>query len=404
MSGKELVTSDKAMTIDSCEMEELLIAIAQDAKKRREDGSDARPFYAMRLIKENKIGALRVPKALGGGGIELKELIQVVIRLAEADPDVAHLLRSHFSHVERLIQLGDETKREQELDKIVNGEIIGNAYTEISKNAAGSSKFETTLSVDGENFRLNGTKYFCTGTMYADWVSVMAETSSGKVVSAFIPTDREGVIIKDDWDGFGQKGTGSGTTIFKDVTVYPEEIKELKEDKKSFNAFLQLILQAVIAGIVRNVVTDAKDLIHKRKRTFSYAPAEQPKDDPLLQQKVGEIASIAFAVEATVLAAAEALERATNQSGNAEQNYELNHEASLQAAQAKVVVDELALKAATLLFEVGGASATKQSAYLDRHWRNIRTISSHNPTVYKAQAVGKYIINNEQLPVGVVYF
>lgn len=400
MTEKELITSDVAIAIDSCDMEDLLTAIAQDAKKRRNDDSDARPFYAMRLIKENKIGALRVPKALGGGGIQLKELMQFVIRLAEADPDVAHLLRSHFSHVERLIQLGDKTKREQALEKIVNGEIIGNAYTEISKNAAGSSKFETTLSENGENFRLNGTKYFCTGTMYADWVSVMAETSAGKVVSAFIPTDREGVIIKDDWDGFGQKGTGSGTTIFKDVTVYPEEIKEFQEDKKSFNAFLQLILQAVIAGIVRNVVTDAKELVHKRKRTFSYAPAEQPKDDPLLQHKIGEIASIAFAVEATVLAAAESLERATNRTGD----YELDHDASLRAAQAKVVVDELALKAATLLFEVGGASATKQSAYLDRHWRNIRTISSHNPTVYKAQAIGRYIINDEKLPVGVVYF
>ncbi|MDQ0185870.1 acyl-CoA dehydrogenase family protein [Cytobacillus sp. FSL R5-0569] len=394
------IASKGPIAIDSHEMDEILTAIAQDARKRREENSEARPFYALRLIKEKKIGALRVPKVLGGGGIQLRELLQVVIRLAEADPDVAHLLRSHFSHVERLLQLGDETKRQQGIEKIVNGEIIGNAYTEISKNAAGSSKFETTLTESGENFRLNGTKYFCTGTMYADWVSVMAETPTGKVVSAFIPTDREGVIIKDDWDGFGQKGTGSGTTIFKNVTVYPEEMKELQEDKKSFNAFLQLILQAVIAGIVRNVVTDAKELVHKRKRTFSYAPAEQPKDDPLLQHKIGEIASIAFAVEATVLAAAEALEKATNKTGD----YELDHEASLQAAKAKVVVDELALKAATLLFEVGGASATKQSAYLDRHWRNIRTISSHNPTVYKAQAVGKYIINDEKLPVGVVYF
>ena len=89
-------------------------------------------------------------------------------------------------------------------------------------------------------------------------------------------------------------------------------------------------------------------------------------------------------------------------------DFGLSHDASLRAAQAKVIVDDLALKAATLLFEVGDMSneriSNEKSANLDRHWRNIRTISSHNPIAYKARAIGDYVVNGNQLPLEQVYF
>jgi alkylation response protein AidB-like acyl-CoA dehydrogenase len=51
-----------------------------------------------------------------------------------------------------------------------------------------------------------------------------------------------------------------------------------------------------------------------------------------------------------------------------------------------------------MLFDIGGSSAVKQSANLDRHWRNARTLASHNPTPYKARAVGDYLLNGTLLP------
>jgi hypothetical protein len=35
---------------------------------------------------------------------------------------------------------------------------------------------------------------------------------------------------------------------------------------------------------------------------------------------------------------------------------------------------------------------------LHRHWRNARTIASHNPTIYKARAIGDVEINGADLP------
>lgn len=410
---KENVTSKESdifptfivpVQINTPEFEQLIQLIAKDAKERRSTGSTERPNYAMDLIRKSRFGALRLPIELGGADASLRELFFAIIRLAEADPDVAHILRFHFYQVEDLLRNPEEESSKLWLEKVAGGKIIGNAYTEISKINVGKYEFETNLLPDGDGYRLNGIKYFSTGTLYSDYVFVTASNSEGKTVSAVIPTNREGVVIEDDWDGIGQKLTGSGTTRLNNVFVHPHEVTVDSDDKTPFNSHLQLYLQAVIAGIMRNIVSDASVLVKTRKRTFSFAAADTPAADPLLQETIGQLSSKTFAAEAIVLAAADALDNAVNAVVDGNIDFGLSHDASLRAAQAKVIVDDLALKAATLLFEVGGASATRESANLDRHWRNIRTISSHNPIAYKARAIGDYVVNGNQLPLEQVYF
>ncbi|MDQ0246694.1 alkylation response protein AidB-like acyl-CoA dehydrogenase [Bacillus fengqiuensis] len=385
--------------VGSPELDFLIAEIAHDAEERRITGNGTYPYYAMDLIKQSRLGALRLPVEIGGSGASIRDLFYVVIRLAEVDPDVAHILRAHYLFVEEFISSSATKERDTRLGRVAEGEIFGNAITELSSHAAGSHIYDTTLSPDGEGYRLNGTKYFSTGTLYADWVAVRASTQDGLPVIAIIPTDREGVILEDDWDGIGQKLTGSGTTRLNNVFVNSDEVLTGRDASQMFGSFPQLYLHAIIAGILRNVVADAKTLVHRRSRTFSHAAADTAAADPQLQQIVGQISSSAFAAEAIVLAAADAQDAAVNSKIDGEIDFSLNHDASLKAAQAKVIVEDLAFKASTLLFEVGGASATKQSANLDRHWCNIRTLASHNPTVYKARAIGNYIVNGTQLPL-----
>lgn len=387
----------QAVTPGSAEFERLLVVIAEDAAARRQPGQEGHPWHALELVRLSRLGALHLPRESGGAGASLRGLFQVLIRLAEADPDVAHILRAHYLLVDELLRAPASPLRDARLQRVVNGEIFGNAFTEQSARAVGDYRFETTLSVEGDGYRLNGTKYFSTGTLYADWVPVSASGPDGGALSALIPTDREGVQVFDDWDGIGQQYTGSGTTRFANVRVERDEVLRRDTATKS-NALPQLYLHALIAGILRSVVSDAAALLQGRARSFSHAVAERPADDPQLLQVVGQLSSSAFAAEAIVLAAAEALDRAFLAAAAGEDAAALNQEASLRAAQAKVVVDELALKAASELFEVGGASAARRSAHLDRHWRNIRTLASHNPAAYKARAIGDLVVNGTELP------
>jgi alkylation response protein AidB-like acyl-CoA dehydrogenase len=72
--------------------------------------------------------------------------------------------------------------------------------------------------------------------------------------------------------------------------------------------------------------------------------------------------------------------------------------AALLAAKARVIVDELAIRSGSLLFDVGGASSTKRSRNFDRHWCNARTLSSRNPTTLMARSIGDYEANGTPLP------
>jgi len=145
-----------------------------------------------------------------------------------------------------------------------------------------------------------------------------------------------------------------------------------------------------------HLLLDARSQL--RAEPFAHAAAERPAEDPLLQEVVGEMVSAAYAAEATVLRAAEAQDAEADSVADGLPDPALADQASLEAAQAKVVVDELALRATARLFDLGGASATKRQKNLDRHWRNVRTLSTHNPLLYKAQAIGDTALNGAPLP------
>lgn len=382
---------------DIAELSELLAAIAAGAGRRERDHQP--PYEEIRRLADAGVGALRVPVELGGGGATIRELLAFVIDLAAADSNIAQSLRSHYLFVEARLASPRQTERERWLPVITGGALFGNGT--IERHTTDLFGFETTLTPDGDGYRLNGEKYYSTGTLYADYASVMAVTPDQEVVAAVVPTARDGVTLEDDWDGMGQRLTASGTTRFADVSVAADEVLRTPRGNGGptiRSAFLQLYLVAISAGITRAAAHDAAELARRRKRTFSHGSGDLPASDPLIQTVVGEIAASAFACETSVAGAAEALDAAALSGPEGAMDPALAAEASLRSAKAQVVAAELAPRAAEALFDAGGASATSRELNLDRHWRNARTLASHNPAMYKARAIGDLLINHTELP------
>lgn len=382
--------------------QEVLQKLRADAVLRQQQGGHA-PFESIAILKAHKIGALRIPEHLGGYGLSIEQLFEVLIQISAIDSDVTQILRSHFQFVEDVLRSTDPRFQEVWLQKVAEGAIIGNAFTELNSITVGSGEYQTHIREDQQGLHLNGEKFFTTGTLYADYISVRVGSEQSRAYNVVIPKNRAGVSVIDDWDGIGQRYTASGTTRFDNVTVYPEEIIPVAKEQVSFKPFTQLYLHAIIAGILKAVEQDAALALKQRGRSFSFATTVQANEDPIFLEKIGEISAAAFIAEAAVLRAAAQQDIAFASTQQGVTDFELSHAAAQAATQAKIAIEPIALKAATQIFDVVGASATRRSLSLDRHWRNIRTLASHNPASLKAVALGKRLVHGEYLPNN-VYF
>ena len=354
------------------------------------------PFEQVGWLKEAGFGAVRLPAEAGGHGASQAEFFRLLVELAEADSNVAHLLRSHFAFVET-VGRGDAALRRRWYPRIAAGQIFGNAATERSGNALGTTNTKLRRSPESggaAEWILAGEKYYTTGSIFADWITVMATTDGveGRQY-AVVPADADGVQIVDDWDGFGQQHTGTGTARFRDVPVPDEDVIARGPAGTTLEAaFFQLVLLAVLAGIGRAAVNDAASLVRKRTRTFNTGSGSLFRDDPLIQQLVGRLSAKAAAAEAIVLAAAAELDAAVDPGlGLAPEQAYLRGELAVDRAQ--LTVPELVLEVTAGLFDVTGASALSRTKALDRHWRNARTVATHNPAVFKARGIGDWEIN-----------
>ncbi|MBB3810505.1 acyl-CoA dehydrogenase family protein [Pseudochelatococcus contaminans] len=384
----------------SADLDALFAQIAEGASERERER--ILPFEQLASLRAARFGAYRLPVESGGTGSSLEQLFEKILALAEADSNVAHILRNHFVFVERFARHPDTPQARVWQQRVAEGAIFGLANTELAKARSGAPSV-TRLTREGDHYRLNGVKFYSTGSLFSDFVIVRARDDADRAVTAIIPADRDGVTLEDDWDAAGQRLTGSGSSRFENVRVEAEEVIVDDEGKgygRAYKSTLpQLFLTAVNTGILRAILRDARALIHQRSgKAFFFAAADTPAQDPLLLKSVGELSAQVFAAETTVLSAARAQDVALAADIADSDLKAKAHAAAVQAAKAKVIVDDYVLRAGNVLFDLGGASSTQRSHNLDRHWRNARTVASHNPAQYKALALGNLELNDIPLP------
>lgn len=353
------------------------------------------------------IGAVRVPVRFGGADGTVADLAGLLVLVATAESNLAQVIRGHLGFVEFLLQREDDPVAESLLARAGAGEFFGPAA---SSPAAGTrpAREQTAhdpahpvgqtlldgvhLHDDGRGLRLSGVKYYSTGSLYADWINVLVpvEDSLAEVV---IARDAPGVSVVDDWSGFGQRFTASGTVRFDAVEVpaghvLPHDDPDLGD---YLGAFYQFVHSATQAGIVDRAATDIAELVRGRGRSYPTAPTPEPRHDPQVLAVVGEIASRAFAARAAVDAVARSIDGYLSVRGP-ERRPALDR-AILDSSAAQVHNSRLAGEAGWLIFDAASASALDVGKALDRHWRNARTVSSHNPSIYKARIIGDHAVN-----------
>ncbi|WP_288366858.1 acyl-CoA dehydrogenase family protein [uncultured Acinetobacter sp.] len=358
------------------------------------------PFEQIEQLKQAGFGAVRVPVRYGGAGLSLPQLFDLLTELAAADSNIVQALRGHFAFVEDRLVAHKTQSQKLWFERFVAGELVGNAWTEVGSVQIGDVITRVTQNATGQRV-VSGEKYYSTGSIFADWVDLFAfdEVSQQNVI-AVINRHASGVDIQDDWDGFGQKTTGSGTLRVNTVEVPISHILPFDQRFKYQTAFYQVVHLATLSGIAQAAVANFSEEVRHRTRIFSHSNADLVRHDPQVLQVIGQASAQAYASTAITQRAAAALQDAylSHFAEQPEQDVQANIAAELESAQGQVVISRLVLELTSNLFNALSASASSTAKQLDRYWRNARTVSSHNPIIYKEKAIGDWEVNQAALP------
>jgi len=353
------------------------------------------PFAEIRDLLAAGFGRLRVPREHGGFGASHQQFFSLLVDLGAADSNIVQALRGHIGFVEFTRSHRNHEFRRTWFTRITEGELVGNAESE--RTGVFAQQATEVTERDGQ-LLLNGTKYYTTGSIFADWILVSAVHRDGDQetpVTVQVPTSHSGVNTIDDWDGFGQRLTGSGTTVFTDVAVDPANLTPLNAAAPHgsvLHATYQLVHLAALAGIAAAALGEVTDFVRGRSRNL-FNPAVPARQDPVALQVLGECFGTVASVRSTLLGAAASLDGASTAMDGGLEARDLLAAADAHVFGVQGTVIDAVLGCTGKLFEVGGASATASGRALDRHWRNARTVSSHNPAKYRQQAVGDYVAN-----------
>ena len=348
----------------------------------------------MELISDAGLLAITVPKAYGGAGVRAETVARVIAALSRADGSIGQIPQNHFFMLEGLRLQGTEEQKRFFYGRVLAGERLGNALSETGTKTA--HDHATRIARDGAVYRLNGRKFYSTGVLFAHWVAVVANDENNVSTIAFVPRDTKGITIVDDWSGFGQRTTGSGTTLLDNVEVHPFAVLSfaaLFERPTSMGPFAQIMHAAVEQGIAEGALADTVHFVRHSARPAKDAGVDQASDDPYTVAIAGELKIRVDASSALIDRAGEFVDRA-----QAEPSVETVAAASVAVAEAKIASTEAALLVASKLIELAGSSATLAKHGLDRHWRNARTHTVHDPVRWKYRAVGDYWLNGVNPP------
>ncbi|TKC87154.1 SfnB family sulfur acquisition oxidoreductase [Trinickia terrae] len=354
------------------------------------------PWPELDAFAASGLWTITVPRAYGGPGVSAGTLAEVTATISAADGSLGQIPQNHFYALEVLRVGGNAQQQRFFYDRVLAGERFGNALAEIGQK---DFKRRTRLTRAQEGWRVDGRKFYCTGALYAHWIPtlVVAQEAGGDVEwLVFVPRDAPGVTVVDDWDGFGQRVTGSGSVQFEDVRVEPEWVVPFASSFQrptTIGPLAQIMHAAIDLGQARGAFAAALEFVREHARPWIDAKVERAADDPLAIAQFGDLAARLRAAEALLRRAGRFVDAA--QAASTEQSVA---EASIAVAEARAATTTVSLDAGSRLFELAGTAATLDDLGLDRFWRNARTHTLHDPVRWKYHAIGNFYLNGTLPP------
>jgi len=375
-----------------------LAAAFRDGAARR-DAELILPGDEVEEMTRRGLYGLTVPAWLGGPDLPMSAVAEVLRILATGDPNLAQLPHSHYVYVNLLRCCGSRDQQRELLSAVRDGARFGNAQAEAG--ARTPDQIRTSIVPDGSGYVITGEKFYCTGAWFAHIIPVLARGQDGAAYAVFVPRTARGLTVLDDWAGLGQRTTASGTVRLEGVRVGPGAVvarDPVFGGPTTYGAFAQLMHAAIDAGIARGALDEAAAFVRAKARPWFEAGVDKAADDPLLVQRAGELAVTVRAAETLLADAGRQLDAAEGERAAGRLDAQQAGAASIAVAIAKAAADRAAVDTASALFELGGTRSAAAGLNLDRHWRNARTHTLHDPVRWKLQHIGRWTLTGTPPP------
>ncbi|UQY34813.1 SfnB family sulfur acquisition oxidoreductase [Pseudomonas fulva] len=366
------------------------LAHAAEAGAIQRDRERRLPWELVERFTASGLGSIAVPRAFGGPQLSYLTIAEVFRIISAVDPALGQIPQNQFGLIGLLHAAASPEQQQRLFASVLAGWRIGNGGPERGSKHTLDLRARL-IQRDGRKL-LSGEKFYSTGALFAHWVTAKALDDQGRPWLAFIQRGRAGLRIVNDWSGFGQRTTASGTVLLNEVEVDENNLVPLwpLAGKPSIQgAFSQLIQAAIDLGIADGAVRDAIAFVREKSRPWIDAKVERAGDDPYVIADVGRLQIERHAAEALLHRAARVLDEVTATPIDADGAAR----ASIAVAEAKALTTEISLQASEKLLELAGSRATLAEFGLDRHWRNARTHTLHDPVRWKYHAIGAWHLN-----------
>ncbi|MFX1379023.1 MAG: acyl-CoA dehydrogenase family protein [Promethearchaeota archaeon] len=240
---------------------------------RKYDESEEFPLPVIKKAWEEGLLNLGIPKEYGGPGYGLLSSCIVVEEISSACPGIATSIFDNNLGAEPIVIGGNEEQKQRILTELINEfKLIAFATSEptMGSDVAG---MKCMAQKDGDEYILNGNKFWITNGGYADYITVFATIDlekKHKGIAAFIVDSKsEGVKLGKHIPKLGQRSSNTVSVGLKDVRIPKENI--LAKPGRGFVLAMQTFahtrpaIGAFAVGCARSAMEYSIDYAQKRE-------------------------------------------------------------------------------------------------------------------------------------------
>ncbi|MHA3114688.1 SfnB family sulfur acquisition oxidoreductase [Acinetobacter sp. ANC 4635] len=379
-----IITSDaEALAIaQQLSQEFKQLAVERDQERRL-------PFEEIQKFSQSGLWAITVPKQYGGAEVSSWTVAQIVALFSGVDGSIGQIPQNHFYALEVLRNTGTEPQKQQLYREVLQGARFGNALAEF-KTRNSAQKHSQIQAIEG-GYLIQGEKFYCTGSLFAHRIPTLVKDAQEREFLAFVPRHSDGLELLDDWSGFGQRTTGSGTVKFNQVFVAEDDVIPFDQaftQPTLVGPFAQLIHASIEVGIARAAFEETLQRV-KQARPWIDAGVDYASQDPLTLYELGQVAVDVKASELLLKQAAFAVDAA-----KPKPTVDNIAHASIQVAKVRAHSTDIALLASSKLIELAGSRGSQRDDGLDLYWRNTRVHTLHDAARWKYYFIGNYVLNH----------